>query len=290
MFKHLFNYIKAIRAHHWAKNLLIFLPAILSHKIENPKVLSLCILAFTVFSFTASIGYLVNDILDLKTDKLNSYKSKRPLASGELSKKSYYFLIIILTLLVFFLSTYLPKNYFYLITIYLSCSLLYSLFLKSVLLLDVVMLASFYAFRVFAGATATNIVISQWFLSFCLFFFLSLALAKRVSELIKSENIESNNRAYRTSDLNLLTQLGISTGLISTLVLAFYVQSESVKELYSYPSILWALSLILIYWISRFWILVTRGQVEQDPVVFTLKDKVSYIVCILLIFVIYIAR
>ena len=162
--------------------------------------------------------------------------------------------------------------------------------LKTVLLMDVLMLASFYAFRVFAGASATNIVISQWFLSFCLFFFLSLALAKRVSELIKSNNIEKNNRAYRASDLNLLTQLGISTGLISTLVLAFYVQSENVKELYSYPSALWTLSLVLIYWIARFWILVTRGKVEQDPVVFALKDKVTYLVCLLLIFIILLAR
>jgi len=151
------------------------------------------------------------------------------------------------------------------------------------------MLSSFYAFRVFAGSIATNTFVSQWLLSFSLFFFLSLALAKRASELINSNSIEDNRRAYLKSDLSIITQLGLTSGLLSVLVMALYISSKSVTVLYSNPQYLWSITIILIYWISRFWILVSRGKIEQDPVVYALKDRVTYLVGLALILIIIIS-
>ena len=284
------NYIKAIRLHHWAKNFLIFLAPILAHKIGQKNVLINTSLAFLAFSFTASIGYLINDILDLKADKASKYKSNRPLASGLLSKQNYYSLILILFICSIFTLFYLGKTYALLLSVYLACTLLYSIKLKSILILDVLMLASFYAFRIFAGSIATNTFVSQWLLSFSLFFFFSLALAKRATELINSNSIEGNRRAYQKDDLSIITQLGLTSGLLSILVMALYISSKNVTVLYSNPHYLWTISIVLIYWISRFWILVSRGEIEQDPVVYALKDKTTYFACLLLALVILLAR
>ena len=138
-----------------------------------------------------------------------------------------------------------------------------------------------------AGSIATNVAVSEWLLSFCLFFFLSLALAKRAAELSNTKiEVLLNRRAYQKSDLTILSQIGVCSGLISVLVLAFYVTSNHVAKLYSTPKILWGLCLILAYWIMRFWILVSKGKVEEDPVVFALKDRASYLCGVSIVFII----
>lgn len=277
---HLF---KAVRPHHWAKNLLIFLPAIMSHLIFDPIVLKNAILAFFSFSFVASTGYLINDIIDFNSDKKNEYKAKRPLASGTVSKNIYLVLAVCLFVAAIILSFAISRDFLMILLIYFVLSLSYSYFLKSILALDVLVLAGFYALRVFAGSVATNVSVSEWLLSFCLFFFLSLALGKRATELNNTEvEVLSNRRAYQKSDLNILSQIGVCLGLLSVLVLAFYVTSTHVATLYSTPKILWGLCFILIYWITRFWILVSQGKVEEDPVVFALKDLATYISAILI--------
>jgi 4-hydroxybenzoate polyprenyltransferase len=153
-------------------------------------------------------------------------------------------------------------------------------------------LASLYAIRIFAGGIATNIYLSPWLIGFTLFMFLSLAIVKRFTELnyLKMENIQKTiGRGYTVDDISLLRTMGISSGFLSIMVLVLYLNSEEVKVLYSTPSLLWALAPLLLYWVMNLWLIAERGKMTDDPVVFAAKDKSSYIVSLLIAFIIYLA-
>lgn len=282
-------FLKAIRIHQWAKNSLIFLPLMLTSSSQSIGNLGLCLLAILSFSLCASSVYLLNDMFDLDADRAHEKKSKRPLASGNLPISVGILGIPFLLFMSFAIAFSVGKNFSLVLGIYYIITSLYSFKLKSIALLDVILLAVLYTTRIFAGGAVIGVGITPWLLAFSMFFFLSLAIVKRVTELEKKKSSLSvsseklSGRGYWVSDLPILQQLGVGTGALSVLVFSLYLNTSIVQESYTHPNGLWFSCLFLFYWIARIWLLTSRGQMNDDPVVFAIKDKLSYFVLILLV-------
>jgi 4-hydroxybenzoate polyprenyltransferase/phosphoserine phosphatase len=269
--------MRALRVHQWAKNVLLFVPLLTSHTVlRNAKAESI---AFLAFSLAASSIYIFNDLLDLESDRLHSWKRDRPIASGDLSIELASLLALVLVTLCVTTAAMLSKSFQAILLAYWLTSMLYSLRLKLVLVLDIIILAGLYTIRILAGGAAVHVPISPWTLAFSAFLFLSLALVKRVSELGALKTSTSiSRRSYQVVDLPQLASLGGAAGYLSVLVFALYINSPDVQKLYAKPDLLWLMCPPLLYWISRIWMLANRQEIQGDPVLFALKDKPSYLV------------
>lgn len=285
--------IKQLRVFQWLKNILIFIPFILAHKFGNTSVYLTSILGFLSFSFLSSFVYIVNDLLDIESDRNHHTKSKRPIASSELSIPFAFTVGLILCISSFAISIFVLKSTF---TLYLLAYLIltssYSIKLKKIFVIDILTLSILYTLRLMAGADLTYAPISKWLLAFSVFIFLSLSIIKRYTEILNAVKDRKENimgRAYEISDINLLQSMGITSGLISVLVFILYIFSPEVIMLYGQPSFLMPVILIILYWIIRIWFLAQRGLVDEDPIIFTAKDKQSYLITFLIVLFIYLA-
>lgn len=272
--------LRAARIHQWVKNLLLFVPLILAHRITDTNALLKSTLGFLCFSLCASSVYIVNDILDLKADRAHPLKRNRPFAAGDLSIATGLILVPLLLVPSFAMAGILSGSFFVILGLYYCLTLGYSLYLKRVALLDVSTLSLLYTIRLFAGSALTEVTISQWLLAFSMFLFFSLAMVKRSSELYNAKNRQqslAHGRGYLVSDRQQLATLGTASGYCAVLVFALYINSSAVVALYSHPNRLWLVCPLIFYWISRLWLLAHRGEINEDPVVFAFTDRVSYI-------------
>jgi len=278
------DYMRVLRPRQWLKNLLLFVPLIASQQLSDSSSFGRVVVAFVSFSLVASAGYAFNDILDIQADRRHPTKAARPVASGALSINAAAFVSLGLLGFGMAVAAFLPPGFRTALAAYLAVSIAYTVALKSLLLLDVVTLASVFVLRVVAGAEAIEVTTSFWLLAFSLFFFASLALTKRCSELhnlVTGGGDSSHGRAYRIGDLAILQTIGASAGVVSVLVLALYIQDPASEVIYSRPEFLWLLTPLLLYWISRLWIKVGRGEMSEDPVFFALTDAASWAVTVL---------
>ena len=269
---------KALRVHQWAKNALIFVPALASHRIVDVSILGSCLIAFAAFSLCASSVYLLNDMLDLAADRQHHSKCNRPFAAGTLSLLVGLFLAPALLGVAAGLCTLLPMRFAWVLLTYYVCTLAYSFGLKRMVMVDVLALAGLYTIRIVAGAAATAIPMSFWLLMFAVFIFLSLAIVKRYAELHvmrQQGKLTAKGRGYQVDDLSLLQSLGSASGYLSILVLALYLNTPDVARLYHQPKLVWLLVPIMLYWISRIWMETHRGRMHDDPLVYALKDRIS---------------
>lgn len=277
--------IKQIRVHQWAKNALIFLPMILSHRYGEAHMWFTSILASISFASLSSIVYIINDILDLESDRKHPENSHRPFASGQLSQAWSLLLIPVLLFSSISMAVYLGDYFFAVLFGYFFITTIYSVKLKRLPIADIIVLAILYSWRVLAGSVATKIDLSHWFLTFSIFFFFSLALLKRCSELHLLEattGVNNNRRGYELNDLNLLQTFGIAAGYISILILALYLADPIVIGQMNTPILLWLLPPVMLYWISRMWMASHRGKIPADPLIFALKDNVSYLILLII--------
>lgn len=273
--------VGALRPHHWTKNVLLVLPLLLAHRITPATTLRVAI-GIVLFSLAASSIYVLNDLLDLQSDRAHPWKRRRPFAAGSLSIPSG--LAVFALLLAGSLAAVwkLLGTQAMLFTLaYCALSLAYSFALKRVVLLDVFVLTSFYTLRLLIGATVASVPLSPWFLAFSSFFFFSLALAKRYSELLHAEDLvrEGNSgRGYGRQDRELLSLMGVSSAFSATIILALYTQSSAVTALYRSPALLLLVCPLVLYWTSRVWLKAHRGELNEDPVTHAMRDPVSYLV------------
>lgn len=271
-------WLRALRPHQWAKNLLVFVPLLTAHLLDNGDAISGAVLAFVAFCLCASSVYILNDLLDLAADRAHPRKRNRPFASGQLSVLAGLLLAPALLAAAFAVAAFLPSRFVLALIGYYLLTLLYSFALKRQPALDVVVLAMLYTARIVAGTFAIAIETSFWLLAFSMFVFLSLALVKRYTELQQARERglhEAAGRGYRTEDLPIIGSLGTSAGYASVLVLALYVNSLGDSMLYSRPNYLWLMCPLMLYWISRVWLLTQRGRMHDDPLMFALRDPVS---------------
>ncbi|KPK52780.1 MAG: hypothetical protein AMJ59_26540 [Gammaproteobacteria bacterium SG8_31] len=285
------NYVTAIRLHHWLKNVLVFVPLILAHRLDEYALIGRAAVAFLSFGLTASSVYLLNDLLDLRSDRNHPSKCARPLASGAIPIEHAVLLIPILLSGALICASVLPLPFLITLAVYFTLTLAYSLRLKFAVILDVLVLAALYTLRLIGGATATTVVPSFWLLSFSMFLFLSLALVKRFSELKLHTDRHAGVavRGYTDDDLPMLSQLGSASAMMSVLVLALYINSDTVSVLYEHPQLIWLMCPLLLYLVSRIWLLAHRRKLHEDPVIFIIRDRRSHWLAVLAILLLWIA-
>ena len=273
------TWLRALRIHQWAKNLLLFVPLLTAHLVFEPEAIAQAVLAFVAFGLCASSVYLLNDLLDLPSDRLHPRKRRRPFAAGQLSVLSGLIAAPLLLAAAFTLAVLcLPERFVLALAGYYALTCAYSFWLKRVEMLDVVVLAALYTARIIAGTFALSLPLSFWLLAFSMFLFLSLALVKRYTELALMRERGRNDaagRGYSVDDLPLIASLGGTSGYLAVLVLALYINSPVSEQLYTQPKYLWLLCPLLLYWISRTWLLTHRGQMHDDPLVYALRDRIS---------------
>jgi 4-hydroxybenzoate polyprenyltransferase len=274
-------WIKAMRLHQWAKNGLIFVPAILAHVITTPSVLFHGLVAFVAFGLCASSVYLLNDLFDLAADRRHPRKRYRPFAAGQLSTRGGFAVAVSLSIVAAIMAVAAGYRFAAVLSGYYVLTWAYSLHLKRVPLLDVMMLAGLYTLRIVAGAAAMRIPLSFWILAFSVFIFFSLGFVKRYAELDdarKLGNFVGHARGYSDTDLPLIMSLGTASGYCAIVVLALYINSADSQALYLHHKPLWLICPLMLFWISRVWILTSRGVMHDDPVIFALRDRVSLII------------
>jgi len=282
----------ALRLHQWVKNAVVFVPLLAAHKIFQWPLFASCLGAFLAFCLCATSNYLVNDLLDLDFDRQHPTKRNRPFAAGDLPLQLGLALVPLTAIAGLGVGALLSTGLAFALVLYLALSFAYSGGLKQIALLDAFVLAGLYTLRLIGGHEATGVAYSTWLLMFCMFIFLSLALVKRFQEL---RNIRHTNqrvvkgRGYVAEDIDLVAVLGLGSGVLAVLVLALYVNSDQVLVLYRHPTLLLLGCPLLLYWISRVWLIAHRGQMHDDPVVFALKDKTSYVVGVLMLVVMWLA-
>jgi 4-hydroxybenzoate polyprenyltransferase len=275
--------VRLMRPQQWAKNLLVFVPSIVAHEIAQPRIAQSSVEAFVAFCLCASGTYAIKDVFDVEVDRTHPTKSRRPVAAGQLE---FFHALLLGTVLlsagVLLSAVALPPLFVALLGGYVATTLAYSLWLKRVALVDVLTSAALYGFRVIGGALAASVPVSPWLLGFAGFLFLSLAFVECYAELglwRALGKMPAGGLGYTLDDVSLVGSFGTASAYLAVLVLALYVGSPGVRQLYTRPESLWLLSPLMLFWISRVWLLAHRGQLRgDDPLVFALRDPVSYAV------------
>ncbi|MCS6878777.1 MAG: UbiA family prenyltransferase [Geminicoccaceae bacterium] len=287
------RWLEALRLHQWTKNLLVFLPVVLAGPLSGVSDWVRALVAFLVVGLLASAGYLVNDLLDLDADRRHESKCTRPFASGALPLAAGIASVPILVGLAAASSTLLPSRFALAAGSYFFANLAYSFWLKHVAFLDVISLGGLFTVRVIAGAFAIAAPVSYWLLTFSMFLFLSLAVLKRYAELdqlARRGGTELVDRGYSTLDLPLLVSLGVASGVASTVIFVVYLVTEHFpRALYSRPGWLWLAFPVLLYWLVRAWRLAVHGRMNEDPVLFALRDPVSRAMVVMVLGVLFLA-
>ncbi|HRP01118.1 MAG TPA: UbiA family prenyltransferase [Candidatus Kapabacteria bacterium] len=278
--------IQQFRVFQWVKNLLIFTPSLLAHNTNFNTYIDL-IIAFLSFSCIASSIYIFNDLMDLKSDRLHFTKKYRPLAAGNFKISNALLYSFLLIIIGFTISLNLSYHFTLVLIIYSITTFLYTSILKGLYLIDIITLALLYILRLEAGAVVSDNVISEWLIVFALFFFFSMGALKRFAELKNYKEKVLSGRGYIAEDIHIIQVTGISSSMIAILIIVFYINSPNVMQLYQHPKVLYLIVPVFLYWCSRLWLLADRKQMNDDPIAFAVKDKVSYI-CILMVAVIMI--
>lgn len=288
-------WIAAMRPHQWLKNLLVFVPLMAAHQYGSVSSLVQSLFAFLVFGLAASSVYVLNDLVDVDADRHHPCKRLRPFASGELALALGWLAwpLMLAGALVLAAAT-LPPLFAFLVAGYAVASTAYSIRLKRIPVLDVVTLAALYTQRIVAGGAAIAVPISFWLLAFSMFMFLSLAFVKRYGELRAARDADRvdtvHGRGYAARDLEMVANLGVCAGQLSVLVLALYVQDAHTVAVYARPQMIWLACPLMLYWVSRVWMLAHRGQVHEDPILFALRDRVSWCIAGLVALVFVVAK
>ncbi len=285
------QWIRGLRVHQYAKNALLFVPLLTAHLFTVSAIRDI-VLAFVAFSLCASSVYLLNDLVDLNSDRLHPTKKTRPLAAGTISIRSAMIAQPILLVISLLLALTVSPGFLAVLLGYLVLTTAYSFYLKRKMMIDVVALAGLYSIRVLAGAVAIGVAVSEWLLAFSLFFFTSLALIKRYSELtsrLDRQLPDPSNRNYRVGDLDIVVALAAAAGMNAVTVFTLYVSSPSVKLLYARPELLYLAVPLLLYWLMRAIMMAHRRLMDDDPVVFALTDRNSRIAGVLMVMIVLLA-
>jgi 4-hydroxybenzoate polyprenyltransferase len=276
--------LRALRVHQWVKNTLVFVPLLASHYFSHGDLVLKAEERFISMSFCASAVYIINDLMDIDSDRQHPSKRNRPFASGELPIPIGLLMAPLMLGGGIVLSLLLPREATVILLCYVALSTVYTYWLKEKLLTDVIALAILYTLRILEGGAATSLLVSPWLLAFSLFLFTSLAFIKRVTEIIHlSQAIHrgATGRGYFMPDSATLANLGIVNGFLACLVLSLYINSESVRRLYVHPGWLWLLVPLLLYWVGRIWVITMRGEMTDDPIVYLFRDKRTYLAIVL---------
>lgn len=284
---------RLIRPQQWVKNLLIFVPLVLAHDFSNVEKWLQALLGFFAFSLCASGVYVINDLFDIESDRHHPRKHRRPFAAADLPIAWGPPIALVCLAVAFCAGLLLPAGFFLVLAAYVVLTTLYSTWLKRIAIIDVLVLSSLYSIRIAAGGQATETDISEWLVGFSLFFFLSLAFAKRYAELKRlatEDATDVKGRGYQVADWSLIESIGPTSGYLAVLVFALYIHSGEMRQLYGQGWSLWLVCPLLLYWITRIWLKANRQELTEDPILFAVKDRVSWLVGALILLLALISR
>lgn len=276
------DWMRALRVHQWIKNILLFVPLLTAFSLFDLGRLSTMLMAFMAFSLVASATYIVNDLLDLDSDRAHPRKRTRPFASAQIGILTGAVAGAVLLVLGLTIAALISVPLLLTLLLYLVITSSYTWALKRYVLIDVVILSVLYTLRILAGSIAAGVQISSWLAAFSLFIFLSLALVKRCAELVALSQGSSTlikGRDYRVSDLPILWPLGVGSALSAVVVFGMFINAADTQERYNSPQLLWGAAVVMIYWTARLWIKTGRGEMHDDPIVYSLTNTNS-LVCI----------
>ena len=271
------SWIKLARVHQWAKNALVFVPMLTAQKFDVASFLEASG-AFVAFSLTASSVYILNDLVDLEADRKHPSKRWRPLASGALPIQRAAPASLLFLAAGFGVALSVSRYLALTLLVYFALTTAYTFFLKRKMIVDIIALAALYTIRVIGGAAAISVDVSEWLLAFSMFIFTSLALIKRYVEMAARADADlpnPSNRNYQKSDLDILAALAAASGFNAVTVFALYASSDFVQHAYRHPRLLWLVCPVLMYWLSRALMLAHRRLMDDDPILFALKDRNS---------------
>ncbi|OYZ77084.1 MAG: hypothetical protein B7Y12_10870 [Rhizobiales bacterium 24-66-13] len=287
------TWAKALRLQHWAKNVLVFVAPVLGFSYATPVLAMNAVLLFFAMSILASATYIVNDLLDLPSDRQHPRKRHRPFAAGAIAPRDGAFAAIALFALSGLISLALPIDAAAALAAYAGVTLSYSLILKRQPIIDVFVLAGLFTLRVLAGSLLAPQPVSPWLLTFSMLIFLGLAMVKRYAELnrvVQAGGTGVVSRGYTVRDLPLLLAAGIASSFSAIVIFMVYLINEQYpRDIYTHPGMLWALMPLVLIWILRVWHLTVHGRMSEDPVVFALKDRFSLLLGLLALLVLFAA-
>ena len=272
------EWLKALRMHQWVKNLLVFLPLLGAHRLTEWNLFGQAFVAFLSFGLCASSVYVLNDLVDVESDRRHSRKRHRPFASGALSPFDGLAVSMLCLLAAFVVGSFVGIEYLGWLAFYWATTVCYTFLLKRKMLVDALTLAALYTLRILAGGAAVGIAPGFWLLALSFFLFLSLAFVKRYAELesVVGRGLDdAHGRGYVAKDLPLIETLGIASGFSAVVVLAFYINGQTIAARYLHQQMVWLTVPILLYWVSRMWVKAHRGEMVDDPVVFAVSDGLS---------------
>jgi 4-hydroxybenzoate polyprenyltransferase/phosphoserine phosphatase len=268
--------LRALRPHQWLKNLLVFVP-IIADPAHGGWEWTWALSAFVSLSLAASAGYVINDLLDLSDDRSHPRKRNRPFARGDLSVAMGTRMVPVLLLLSFAVASQISAGLVVVVMTYFVLTMAYSLRLKRHSIVDICTLAALYTIRIVAGAVAIGVSLSVWLLAFSMFTFFALAAAKRLGELSDADAAGRTvtRRGYTVEDRRILSQMAVSAGYVGVLVLALYIDEPEVQDRFGSHRMFWGVCALLIFWISRLVLVANRGEMDDDPLIWAMKDPVS---------------
>jgi 4-hydroxybenzoate polyprenyltransferase len=269
---------RALRIHQWLKNLLLFIPLLTTFSFMDSKKLAMMTVAFFAFSLGASATYIVNDLRDLESDRAHPRKRLRPFSSAQIPILHGLLAATLCLVTAIILAALVSKTFLAMLVVYLIVTSAYSWSLKGYVLLDVTVLSLLYTLRILAGCVVAEVLVSSWLLTFSVFIFFSLALVKRCAELVTLEQIgtgSTRGRDYRVSDLTVLWPLGAATGISAVVVFGLFINTPDTQSHYATPRLLWLAGVGLVYWIGRLWIKTSRGEMDDDPVIYAVRNRGS---------------
>jgi 4-hydroxybenzoate polyprenyltransferase len=282
----------SLRTYQWTKNFLVFVPLVAAHELSDINAIVAALGMFVCFCLVSSFGYVINDLLDLQSDRAHPIKYRRPFASGQLDVRQGLSLAGILFALAVLGGNLLPYPSLFVLLGYLLLTVSYSIYLKTRLMLDVVALGATFTLRVLGGAVAIQSELSFYLLSFSIFLFSSLSLLKRYAELHnlrERRKTFARGRGYAVEDMGTVRSIGVALGCMSAFILGQYINSPLVTQFYTKPQLIWMLFPLLLYWLGRIWILAGRGQVNEDPLIFAMRDNASRAVLVIGAIVVFLA-
>ncbi len=291
------SWLKSLRPHQWAKNALVFAPLALAGAQATANDIKMALLGFIAMGLVSSVGYIVNDLLDVQADRLHPFKRHRPFASGALPVWVGIVTVPIGIAAAALITVLLPPLFAKAIAVYFAGTLLYSFVFKRVPPFDLVALGSLFTVRVLAGMAFVSAPVSLWFLTFAMFMFIGLAAVKRYAELLRlqGETIvvagarpARLDRGYDTSNIAFVMALGVGCGIAAVLIFILYLMLDRFPAgIYKNPTALWFMAPVILAWLMRIWLLASRGEMDEDPIAFALRDRQSWILgigCALLIY------
>ena len=272
------EWMTIFRIHHWLKNSLLGVPLLTAGPLDNVALIGTLSLAFLSFGFCASAIYVINDLLDLEHDRLHQRKRHRAFASGKVEAKHGLILAPLLGIGGAISAAFVGFDFALCILAYSIIAIAYSMVFKRYAVVDCFVLAGLYTVRLMAGSAATGVPLSFWLMAFSGFLFLSLAFLKRFAELerqLTGGQIKIEGRGYFTADIPVILGLGLAAGYSSVLVFALYLNGGRVSNFADRNQLGWLGCVVILFWITHMWLQAQRGKMNDDPLIFAVKDRTS---------------